>query len=98
MPNELLHRTFETTSKNKNKMVNKYKGHVAETYPDSFNRMCSVFLEWQKILTGMLKELQDVYKFVTNIEKQLMKIYMKYTVGFCTICIKGSMLNVLRTS
>lgn len=78
-------------------MVNKQKGLVAETYQETFNRMYSVFLEWQKILPGMLKELEGLLKFIT-VEKQQMKIYMKYTVIFHTICMKESMLSDLRTS
>lgn len=81
-PSELLHRMLKRTSKNKNKMKNMHKGLVAETYQETFNRMCSVFLEWQKILPGILKKLEDLCKFVTTIEKQQLKTYMKYTVVF----------------
>lgn len=63
-------------------MKNMHKGLVAETYQETFNRMCSVFLEWQKILPGILKKLEYLCKFVTTIEKQQLKTYMKYTVVF----------------
>lgn len=76
-------------------MKNMHKGLVAETYQETFNRMCSVFLEWQKILLGILKKLEDLCKFVTTIEKQQLKTCMKL---FFIICIKGSMSNDLRTS
>lgn len=68
--------------------------------PNKFlwNKMCSVFLEWQRRFPGKLEELEELSKFVITIEKQQLKICMKRMVGFHTICMKESILKDSRIS